>query len=526
MTEFVSSHKRFSGILKERFSDFHVNEISCDGTICKLTNQDIPPEPEDLEDLNKLKESISVELREELEEFSKSESEKSMMEIDVTEMNKQLRRNIHVIAKKIPSVVSETVQRDEKKIIVLAKKGKETNHRFRGDKRVDWSSREGDYCDFLLHKVNMDTMDALNQLAIRLRIKSSLFHYAGTKDRRAHTTQWVNLRKCSPSVIYDAARYLRGAYVGNFKFSKNPLTLGMLKGNRFKIALRSVDGTNEEIELAMQSLKNNGFINYYGLQRFGTIAAIPTHHIGKTLLQGKWKEAIELILKPRECEQQKEMIEAREIYEKTKDAKLALRPIARSGKIEAKILYGLTKCDENNPQGALDFIPRNTRLMYIHAYQSFVWNHIVSRRIKEFGSKPIVGDLVYDEPNSKNIPDTETMDYATLNDQPKESKTSESEAIEEQTILTEGKKSVEDEQGVDESATKTDIEDETTDDAKDTSLPSVKALTEEDLHRYTLADVVMSKPGWKVTYPSYAKPWFDEFLAKDDLTTDLRQKNK
>ena len=39
-------------------------------------------------------------------------------------------------------------------------------------------------------------------------------------------------------------------------------------------------------------------------------------------------------------------------------------------------------------------IPKNTRLMYVHSYQSYLWNRVVSRRIREYGLQLVAGDLV------------------------------------------------------------------------------------------------------------------------------------
>lgn len=46
VTEFISDLAGFTGILKSRYSDFHVNEIDLDGTVAKLTSMEVPKDPE------------------------------------------------------------------------------------------------------------------------------------------------------------------------------------------------------------------------------------------------------------------------------------------------------------------------------------------------------------------------------------------------------------------------------------------------------------------------------------------------
>lgn len=135
--------------------------------------------------------------------------------------------------------------------------------------------------------------------------------YAGNKDRRAVTSQ----RICLVRMEADRLRslfYNEKTVFGNYEYRKEPLKLGDLQGNRFRIALRyrqilcqkffsifveslclifrRVEASAEDIENTLLNFKKKGFINYYGLQRFGSYSDSPTHEIGKSLISKQWKE--------------------------------------------------------------------------------------------------------------------------------------------------------------------------------------------------------------------------------------------
>lgn len=132
-------------------------------------------------------------------------------------------------------------------------------------------------------------MDCINFLAQKMRINPREFSYAGTKDRRATTIQRVAVRNTLSTRLHHMNSWLRNIVLGDFRYQDNPLQLGDLAGNEFTLIVRDVSGGDDDeanekvdeadVEKACCSLRDHGFVNYFGLQRFGT-GGSPTHEIG------------------------------------------------------------------------------------------------------------------------------------------------------------------------------------------------------------------------------------------------------
>lgn len=488
-------------ILFYRFSDFHVNEIDCEGNEAVLTELKLPEQPKE-DTSNSEQELVALITQETLDQIRKVAESKDkcsdVVEIDVTEMSKEDRGKIHNGAKGLfgSAIIGSTVTKDDRKFVTFTQFDKKKVR----DRREKWLWPE-EFTHFMLYKENIDTIQATTMLTENLRCSPSAFAYAGTKDRRAKTTQWVSIRHGDPVRIASAAAKLRNIKIGNFCFKPAQLKLGQLRGNRFRIVLRQVTASEDVLRSSLESFREKGFINYFGLQRFGNCASIPTYKVGIEILKSEWKEACDLILKPREGDVWF-MQQVREIWQKTGDAQAAFEKFFYSNKSIEKTILKWLASHENDFRGALEHLPRNMRLLYSHSYQSVIWNRVASRRIRDLGYRLVPGDLVFVDKSAEHVDLEPVLDV---------------------------------EAALEQNETVQQVDKEEPDQSEQSPELShfkslVKPLTEADIESgsYTIFDIVLPLPGHDIAYPANeCATWYEELLAADGLSSEkLKQKTK
>jgi tRNA pseudouridine13 synthase len=93
--------------------------------------------------------------------------------------------------------------------------------------------------------------------------------YAGLKDRHAVAVQWFSVPNRDT-----AAEFWTNVRTPEFKVLEaranlRKLRRGALSGNRFRIRLRDVMWSREQLDSKLEALRNHGAPNYFGPQRFG-----------------------------------------------------------------------------------------------------------------------------------------------------------------------------------------------------------------------------------------------------------------
>ncbi len=195
-------------------------------------------------------------------------------------------------------------------------------------------NESGPYLYFKLTKRDLNTIDAIRRVAVAVGIDPKDIGFAGTKDKNAVTVQYCSCRGGRKDRFLNL--HLEGISVEVLGFGTQPISLGDLDGNSFEIVVRNL-GQFEVVRPV------SSFVNYFDEQRFSEHNA----EIGKFILLGRLLDAAKLV---------------------------------DLAKVQESLVSNPT-----DGARALRLVPAKLLRMYVNAYQSLLWNRVVSRLVGKLG---------------------------------------------------------------------------------------------------------------------------------------------
>ncbi len=236
---------------------------------------------------------------------------------------------------------------------------------------------------------NWETNRFVIYLSKNLNVPKNSIFFAGTKDKRAITTQYFCIMNYSGELNVN----IKDVEILESFRSDECIDLGDLFGNRFEIKVSdTVENAGENIEEILKELKvNGGFPNFFGIQRFGASRPI-THIVGKYILQRKFDEAVRTYVGL--SFDFDTNTKSRKYFYETMDPNGTLEMMEGPMDYETMMLKHLQKKPEDYA-GALNILPRTLKMMFVHGYQGYIFNKILSKRIKDgYFSTVLPGDIV------------------------------------------------------------------------------------------------------------------------------------
>ena len=113
---------------------------------------------------------------------------------------------------------------------------------------------EGEHSWLHVRKTGSNTQWVANQLAAFAGLKSNAVSYAGLKDRHAVTDQWFSVHLPGQPEPDWASLEEDEFSILSFRRHQRKLKTGALKGNRFRLTVRDVDGNKNDIDTRLNQL--------------------------------------------------------------------------------------------------------------------------------------------------------------------------------------------------------------------------------------------------------------------------------
>ena len=266
---------------------------------------------------------------------------------------------------------------------------------------------EGPNVYIWIEKLGRTTLDVVLDIARDLHISRKRMGFAGMKDKKALTRQWICIANMDSEEQLNQVKALDGTiYKTDFLKivrGRKKLRMGQLKGNKFKILIRDLDDIEDSANVAndvLKQLEATGVPNYFGWQRFGKPRTI-THLVGEALVENDLAKAVGIYIgNPLEEESQENQM-ARQAYDEG-NLEESLNLMGKGMRYEKMMIKELIKdskkgeLTDKSYMNALHALPKPLQRMFVHAYQSYLFNEAVSNRVSMGINKYIEGDIIID----------------------------------------------------------------------------------------------------------------------------------
>jgi len=188
-----------------------------------------------------------------------------------------------------------------------------------------------------------NTLNVAKEISRQLSLKEKQVGFAGSKDKHAITEQYFSVEGVNEERINNLnIENVSFEFVG---YGKNPISLGDLEGNEFEIVIRNLDSN-------FINVKEIDFVaNYFDEQRF----SLHNADIGKHLIKKEFDKVMDLI-----------------------DDSRANNHLKKHPK---------------DYIGALKKLSPRLLKMYVHAYQSYLWNETLAEYLRSYDGKEVAYSL-------------------------------------------------------------------------------------------------------------------------------------
>ncbi len=228
--------------------------------------------------------------------------------------------------------------------------------------------KTGEYACFLLTKKGENTIDIIRKISRKFRIPIKNIGFAGLKDKEAVTQQYISIAGLHDKDIENIKNYAEDSFSLEFVgFCDKGIELGDFEGNYFEIVIRGLKPSKiKKIQEKIPFVEKYGFENYFGEQRFGSVMNAEDF-IVKHLIKNEYEKAMrEYLLSIRDKRRKKLLKKSWGKWEEF------LKHMPPMSKAEIDMVKALKR--GLSFKKAFMVLPKNIRLMFAFAYQSYLWN--------------------------------------------------------------------------------------------------------------------------------------------------------